>query len=192
MGRKYNFRPDKSRPKLLNYLILTKKQQKRLLKWTFYTLFLVLLSVVQDVLLSQVRIFGATTELIPCAIFVICILEGSQRGSVFALIASLCYLFSGTAPGVYSMVTITFLGVGSTLLRQAFLQERFSSCMICTVGATVLYQLGNFIFGLILGLTVAERFYGFVITAVLSLLVVPVMYPITKAIYRIGDQVWNE
>ena len=121
MGRKYSFRPDKTRPKLLNYLILTKKQRKSLLKWTLYTLFLVLLSVVQDVLLSQVRIFGATTELIPCAIFVICILEGSQRGSIFALIGGLCYLFSGTAPGVYSMVTITFLGVGSTLLRQVFL-----------------------------------------------------------------------
>lgn len=192
MGRKYSFRPDKTRPKLLNYLILTKKQRKSLLKWTLYTLFLVLLSVVQDVLLSQVRIFGATTELIPCAIFVICILEGSQRGSIFALIGGLCYLFSGTAPGVYSMVTITFLGVGSTLLRQAFLQERFSSCMLCTVGATVLYQLGNFLFGLILGLTVPGRIYGFLITAGLSLMAVPLLYLITKAIYRIGDQVWNE
>ena len=192
MGRKYNFRPDKSHPKLLNYLILTKRQQKNLLKWSLYTLFLVFLSLVQDVLLSQVRIFGATTELIPCAIFVICILEGSQRGSVFALVAALCYLFSGTAPGVYSMVTITFLGVGSTLLRQVFLQDRFSSCMLCTLGATVLYQLGNFVFGLILGLTVPDRFFGFVITAVLSLLVVPLIYLVTKAIYRIGDQIWNE
>ena len=192
MGRKYNFRPDKTEAKLLNYLILTKRQQKNLLKWSLYTLFLVFLSLVQDVLLSQVRIFGATTELIPCAIFVICILEGSQRGSVFALIAALCYLFSGTAPGVYSMVTITFLGVGSTLLRQIFLQDRFSSCMLCTLGATVLYQLGNFVFGLILGLTVPDRFFGFVITAVLSLLVVPLIYLVTKAIYRIGDQIWNE
>lgn len=192
MGRKYNFRPDKTEAKLLNYLILTKRQQKNLLKWSLYTLFLVFLSLVQDVLLSQVRIFGATTELIPCAIFVICILEGSRRGSVFALIAALCYLFSGTAPGVYSMVTITFLGVGSTLLRQVFLQDRFSSCMLCTLGATVLYQLGNFIFGLILGLTVPDRFFGFVITAVLSLLVVPLIYLVTKAIYRIGDQIWNE
>lgn len=192
MGRKYNFRPDKTEAKLLNYLILTKRQQKNLLKWSLYTLFLVFLSLVQDVLLSQVRIFGATTELIPCAIFVICILEGSQRGSVFALIAALCYLFSGTAPGVYSMVTITFLGVGSTLLRQVFLQDRFSSCMLCTLGATVLYQLGNFVFGLILGLTVPDRFFGFVITAVLSLLVVPLIYLVTKAIYRIGDQIWNE
>lgn len=192
MGRKYNFRPDKTEAKLLNYLILTKRQQKNLLKWSLYTLFLVFLSLVQDVLLSQVRIFGATTELIPCAIFVICILEGSQRGSVFALIAALCYLFSGTAPGVYSMVTITFLGVGSTLLRQIFLQDRFSSCMLCTLGATVLYQLGNFVFGLILGLTVPDRFFGFVITAVLSLLVVPLIYLVTKAICRIGDQIWNE
>ena len=192
MGRKYHFRPDKTRPNLLKYLIPTKNQRKLALKWSLYTLFLVLLSVVQDVLLSRVRIFGATTELLPCAIFVICILEGSQTGSVFALIAALCYLFSGTAPGVYSMVAITFLGVGSTLLRQIFLQEGFSSCMLCTAGATVLYQIANFVFGLLLGLTVPTRFYGFFITAVLSLAVVPLMYPVMKAIYRIGDQVWKE
>ena len=192
MGRKYRFRPDKTRPNLLKYLIPTKNQQKQALKWTLYTLFLVLISVVQDVLLSRVRIFGASTELIPCAIFVICVLENSQTGSMFALIAALCYLFSGTAPGVYSMVTITFLGVGSSLLRQIFLRKGFSSCMLCTVGATLLYQLGNFVCGLILGLTVPGRIYGFLITAVLSLILVPLMYPVLKAIYRIGDQVWNE
>ena len=102
MAKRPEFRPDKSSTSILSYFVLTRKQQKTLLKWVFYTLALVLISVVQDVLLSQVRIFGATTELIPCAIFVICILEGSQRGSVFALVAGLCYLFSGTAPGYWS------------------------------------------------------------------------------------------
>ena len=96
MAKKQEFRPDKPSTTLLSHLILTQKQQKTLLKWVFYGAFLVFLSVIQDVLLSQVRLLGATTELVPCAIFLICILEGTHTGSVFSLIAGLLYLFSGT------------------------------------------------------------------------------------------------
>ena len=67
MAKKYVFRPDKHRAKFFNQMMLTRKQRKQILKWSLYTLFLVVISVVQDVLLSRVRLFGATTELIPTA-----------------------------------------------------------------------------------------------------------------------------
>ena len=184
--------PDKPSISLLSRLMLTKKQQKTLFKWVFYGLFLVALSVVQDVLLSRVRLFGATTELVPCAIFLICLIEGTHTGSVFSLTAGLLYLFSGTAPGPYSMVAITFLSVGACILRQAFLQESFSSVMLCTAIAMVLYVIVNFAFGLFLGLTRFSRLHGFFITAILSLLTVPVFYPVVKAINAFGGHSWKE
>ena len=153
---------------------------------------LVFLSVVQDVLLSGVRIFGATSELVPCAIFLICVLEGAQNSCIFALISSLLYLFSGTAPGPYSMVAITFLCIGVCVLRQAFLQANFPAAMLCVAVAMTVYELVNFFFGLFLGLTLFSRFYGFLITAVLSLLVAPVLYPLFKSIGTIGGQSWKE
>lgn len=192
MAKKYEFRPDKSRINLLSYLLLTQKQQKAVLKWGLYTVLLVFLSVVQDVLLSQMRLQGATTELVPCAIFLICILEGSEKSSVFALVSSLLYLFSGTAPGLYSMVTITFLSIGACMFRQTFLQASFSSAFLCTAAAMTGYSLVNFAFGLFLGLTPLSRFHGFLITAGLSLLAVPVLYPILKAISTIGGPSWKE
>lgn len=192
MAKKQDFRPDKPSVTLLSHLILTKKQQKTLLKWVFYGLFLVVLSVVQDVLLSRVRLLGATTELIPCAIFLICLMEGTHVGSVFSLIAGLLYLFSGTAPGPYSMVAITFLGIGACIFRQAFLQESFSSVMLCAGLAMVLYVLANFAFGLFLGLTRFSRIHGFLITAVLSLLFAPAFYPVIKAINAFGGHSWKE
>jgi len=192
MAKKYEFRPDKPKFSLLTYLVLAQSQRRQLLKWGLYAVLLVTLSVLQDVVLSQVRLFGATTELIPCAIFLICIMEGTQQGSIFALVASLLYLFSGTAPGIYSMVAITFCAVGVCILRQAYLQERFSSAMICTSLAMLSYVLTNFIFGLFLGLTIWGRFHGFLITAVLSLLAVPVLYPVLKAIGKIGGQLWKD
>ena len=192
MAKKYEFRPDKPKFSLLTALVLAPSQRRSLLKWGLYAAVLVFLSVLQDVALSRVRIFGATTELIPCAIFLICVLEGAEKGSIFALAASLLYLFSGTAPGVYSMVAITFCAVGVCILRQAYLQERFSSAMLCVSLAMLLYVLVNFIFGLFLGLTVWSRFHGFLITAALSLLAVPVLYPLFKAIGKIGGQLWKD
>ncbi len=192
MAKKQEFRPDKPSTSILSHLILTKKQQKTLLKWVFYGAMLVLLSVIQDVLLSKARLFGSTTELIPCAIFLICILEGAHVGSVFSLVASLLYLFSGTAPGPYSMVAITFFAIGACIFRQAFLQESFSSAFLCTAVAMVLYVLCNFAFGLFLGLTPGSRFFGFLLTALLTLPSVPILYPIFKAIGAFGGQQWKE
>ncbi len=192
MAKKYEFRPDKPRTNLLHHLLLTKQQQKTVLKWTLYTALLIVVSVVQDVLLSPVRLLGATTELVPCAIFLICLLEGSHSGSIFSLVASLLYLFSGTAPGPYSMVAITFLSVGVCIFRQAFLQESFFAALLCCGAAMVLYELVNFVFGLFLALTPFSRIYGFLITAALSLLAAPIFYPILKAISAIGGQTWKE
>ena len=192
MAKKQDFRPDKPSISLLSHLILTKKQQRTLFKWIFYSLLLVILSVVQDVLLSKVRLLGATTELIPCTIFLICLIEGSHTGSIFSLIAGLLYLFSGTAPGPYSMVAIVFFSIGACILRQAFLQESFSSVMLCAAAAMLAYVLTNFAFGLFLGLTRFSRIYGFFITAGLSLLTVPLFYPVVKAIHAFGGQSWKE
>ncbi len=192
MAKKNEFRPDKPSTSLLSHLILTKKQQKTVLKWSAYALILVILSVLQDSMFSHLRLLGATTEPVPCAIFLICIFEGTQNGSVFALVAGTLYLFSGTAPGPYSMVAITFLAVGVCIFRQAYLQERFSSTMLCVSIAMVLYVLVNFAFGLFLGLTRFSRIHGFLITAALSLLFVPVLYPVIKAIRTFGGNPWKE
>ena len=87
MARKVEFKPDKPRTSLLNKLYLTQKQRRSLLKWVLYTLVLVFLSVLQDVLLCRMDILGATTELVPCGIFLICLLEGTESGCIFALVS---------------------------------------------------------------------------------------------------------
>ena len=192
MAKKYEFRPDKPRSGLLSKLYLTKLQRRALLKWCLYGLVLLALSVLQDVILSRVRIFGATTELVPCGIFLICILEGIHTGSVFALVASLLYLFSGTAPGPYAMVFLVVLAVLACIFRQAYWQRGFSSVALCTALSMVLYEVANFAMGLFLGLTSFGRIAGFGVTAVLSVLAVPVLYPGATAIGKIGGNTWKE
>ena len=192
MAKKQEFQKDKPSISWVSHFVLTQKQQKALLKWVFYGAILVFLSVMQDVLLSKVRLFGATTELIPCAIFLICIMEGSEKGGTFALAGSALYVFSGTAPGAYCMVLITFLAVFVCIFRQGYLQPSFAATMLCTVFCVIVYELLVFGLGLLLGLTLPSRMIGFAVTAGFSCLAAPVLYPIALFIGSIGGETWKE
>ena len=153
---------------------------------------LLVLSLMQDVILCRARLFGATSELVPCAIFLICIVEGTQKGSVFALVSALAYLFSGTAVGAYAMVLITALAVFMSIFRQSYLQKGFAAAMLCTGLAVFAYEIALFAIGVFLGHTYPGRFGGFCITAGLSFLAAPILYPLVQFIASIGGDTWKE
>ena len=192
MARKYEFRPDKPRISWLSKLYLTKLQRGILLKWALYALLLLVLSVLQDVVLCRFRLFGATAELVPCAIFLICVLEGAEKGGTFALVSSALYVFSGTAAGPYSMVLITFIAVFVCIFRQGYLQPGFAATMLCTVFSIIVYELVVFAIGLVLGLTIPSRLIGFAVTAGFSCLAAPALYPLALFIGSIGGETWKE
>lgn len=190
--RRKEFKADKPHSGFFGKLYLTKKQRQQILKWSLYGALLLVLSLLQDVVLCKVRLLGATTELVPVGIFLICILEGGESGSIFALISSLLYLFSGSAAGPYSMVFITALAIGVTIFRQAYLQKGLAAAILCAGTATFVYEMLQFLMGLFLRLTIASRFVGFVITAGLSMVAIPLLYPIALWIGTIGGETWKE
>ncbi len=192
MGLKKDFKSDKPHSGFWGKLYLTPKQRRGILKWTLYGVLLVALSLLQDAVLCKFRILGATTELVPVGIFVICLLEGAESGSIFALTASLVYLFSGTAAGPYTMLFITVLAIGVTIWRQAFLQKGFGAAILCAGTATVVLQLLQFLMGLFLQVTIPGRIIGFLITAGLSIAAIPLLYPIALSIETIGGETWKE
>lgn len=192
MAKKYEFKPDKPISGIFSKLFLTQKQRRSVLRWGLYSLVLLVLSVLQDVLLCRFRLFGATTELVPCGIFLICLIEGLERGSIFSLCAACLYLFSGSAPGNYAIVFITALSVGITAFRQSFLQKGFSAAMLCTGAATLVYQLAVFALGLFLGMTTFGRLGSRFVTALLTFAWAPLLYPILNAISTIGGEAWKE
>ncbi len=192
MAKKYEFRDDKPHSGLLDKLYITPKQRLSILKWTLLALAVLSLSVLQDVVLCRFRLFGATTDLVPCAIILICVIEGVERGSVFALCAATVYQFSGTAPGMYAMVFITLLAIAAAIFRQSYLQKGFSAAFVCAGGGLIIYELLVFLTGLFLGLSYPGRMLGFVITDGLTLLFLPLLYPIFLLIGSIGGSTWNE
>lgn len=190
--RKYEFKPDRTGSGALSKLFVTKKQRLSILKWALSGALLVGASVLQDVVLSRVQIFGATLNITAALLLMHCIMLDPEVGSPFILSAATLYWFSGSAPGVYVIALMTFIGVFAGIIRQGYLYDGFGSVMLCTVCSIGLYSLAVFGINGFLGLTSADRLPQHLLGALLSFCLMPVFYPIIKAIANIGGNTWNE
>lgn len=192
MAKKNEFKPDKPKTSWLSKLYVTPKQRRAILKWVLYSLVILVLSLLQDVVLCNLRPMGAAIELVPCAIILICLLEGVQSGCIFALLASLYYWFSGATLGAFAMVLITMLSVFLCMFRQGYMQKGFGANMFCMIIAMVVYNMALFLLAAILGMAPWARFGGSLLTAGIALLVTPILYPLLRSIESIGGETWKE
>lgn len=192
MAKKNEFKPDRLYSSWVSRLMPTRKQRKSMLKWTVYALLMLLLSALQDVLFSRVDVWGVTTELVPCGIILICLLEGSESGSVFALVGSSLFYFSGSAPGSYSIVLLTLSAIVVTIFRQAMLQSGLGAAIVCTALGLLLYECSTFLAAVMVDLTYWSRIIDFLKRAAVTLPAIPILYPISLAVGRIGGSTWNE
>lgn len=186
------FKPDKPRVSPLKPLRFTHLQWLQTLRWLCYIGVCVLCLVIQDTIMSRISIFGATTDLAVSAMLLITVIEGSDVGSVFILIASTIYYFSGSAPGPYSVGLLTVLGLAATFIRQVVWNRSRSSIVLCAGLAAMAYEFSLYLVGLFLGLTAWFRLPRFLLTGVLT---VAAMVPLYYCIYRIGQiggYTWKE
>ena len=190
--KKIEFRPDPSGYDVAGKLHLTKQQRQALLKWVLYSLVCVLGLVLQDSMLARLRFLGGGFQLAPALVILICVLEGCEGGSVFALCASLTYVFSGSAEGRYCIICLTLAAVLAAAFRQSYLRRGMGSDLTCVGAAMLAYELAVFCVGLALELTYAARWGAAVMSAILSTLAVAVLYLPLKHIGTIGGNVWKE
>ena len=190
--RKNEFKPDKIRSGFLSQLHLTKKQRRSFLKWLLVTLFLVVVSVVQDVIFSRADVLGGRLDLVSALLLLACVAQDPEIGSIFILTGSVFYWCTGSSPGAYAIALLTVLGVFFGIVRHCYLHQGFGSTWLCTAGAMVLYEAALFGIGLFLNHTDLARAPEFLIRAVLGVAVMPLFYPVIKAICSKGETTWNE
>lgn len=190
--RSIEFKPDPQTATWVKTFHLTVQQRLQLAKWALYILTIVLCLVVQDVIMSRIRLFGGTTDLAVCAILLITVIEGTDTGSLFVLIASTLYYFSGSAPGAYVIALMSFLGVAAVLLRQLYWHRSKGSIVLCTGIALMLYEIGLFVVGIAIGLTLPSRLIYFILTGVYSCLALIPLYSVIYKIGLIGGNTWKE
>ena len=192
LSKQSEFKPDPRQNSLSGLFHVTQLQKQRMLKWTLYVLTGILLLTIQDVIMSRVSIFGATTDLPVVYILLITVIEGVDVGSLFVLFASTIYYFSGSAPGPYCIGLLCAVGIIATLLRQAYLRRTKASIVICAGIAMTIYEMGLFVVGIGLGLTRWDRVFSFLISAGYSFGVMVLLYPLINKIGLIGGTTWKE
>ena len=192
MAKDYEFRPDQDSSGNFEKLLLNQRQRFGLLRWTLFALLSLLALLVQDSIVYRLDLFGAGLDLVPCVILMITALQGAEVGSIFSLVASILFYFSGSAPGPYAIPLLTILAILVAIFRQACLRQGFFSILLATALGMVCYELGLFAIGLFLRYTIAQWFFSALLTAGLSLLALPVAYPIARAISKIGGETWKE
>ena len=192
MAKNREFRPDRVGTGQLNKLWPTPKQQLRALCWLLYGAVSLMGLILQDVLLYRVNIWGGCTDVVPCIVLMVAVMQGAESGSVFALLLSVLYYFSGSSAGFYVIPLLTAVAVFVAIFRQAFLRQGFWALLLCSAMGMVLYELILFGVSLFLKLTVMHRAGAALTTAMLSLLAVPILYPVLLAIGKLGGDTWRE
>ena len=186
------FRPDAEGSSLRKLLHFTRQQRTDVLRWVLYCAVCVLMLLLQDVLMSRIAVLGATTDLAPAAILLIAVMENCETGSLYALIASLFYFFSGSAPEAYCVILITVFGMFFSLFRQQYLHRSVGSVVVCAGAAQIGYELGLWGIGLFLGLTRFDRLGRFFLTGVYSAACMVPLYWIFNKIGTMGGRQWKE
>ena len=187
-----DFKPDAKVSTWAKTSRLTALQRLRLLKWSLYAAVIILSLVVQDVVMSQLNLLGGTTDLAVAVILLITVIEGTEAGSLFVLIASLFYYFSGTAPGAYCIALMTVLGIAAVMFRQLYWHRSKGSIVLCAAIALMGYELGLFAIGLFEELTLWKHLSAFVLTGLYSCATLLAYYPLIYKIGLIGGNTWKE
>ncbi len=189
---KHEFKPDRQAASALSRLYVTKKQRLTLLRWLLIGAALLALSLLQDVVMSRLRSFGTTTDLVCGGILLCAMLLTVEQSAVFALWASLLFYFAGFAPGVYSIALLTALAIFFNILRHSYLRKGMFSVVVCAGAALMIYELTVFGIALFLEQTALARFGTFALGGGLTVAVLPGLYPVFSAVTKIGGELWKE
>lgn len=177
----------------LQKLRITKKQGRTLLKWALYAAVLVAIIVVQGVVLSRLPLFGARLNLICCYVVCVCVVEGPDRGGVFALCASLVWALSGAQLGFVSILVLTLGGMLCAIAMERLLRDNLATCAICCFAVSLVHESAIFLLLLFLHRVTGYQYLRILLPSVLfSMVGCPAFYYLARAITRVGGSLWNE
>ena len=193
MFRKKNeFKPDRTDSGTLKKLFITKQQRLAFLRWFLFSIGLLALSLVQDVVLSRFHILDATTNLVCGGLFLMCLMMSVDSCAIFALCASVVYYFAGFSAGVHCILLLTALAVFLNIFRHNYLRKNIFSLVLCSAIGLLIYEVLCFLFATFLEQTNIYRIRTACVTVLLTTAVLPLLYPFFVSIGKIGGETWKD
>lgn len=173
-------------------LHITRLQWRIFLKWALYAAAFLATVVLQTVILSRLPVFGAKVNLVPYFIGCVCIIEGADSGSVFALITSLVWAMSSGDLGYVSILVLTCGGMGLGLLMQKLFRRQLLTCIALCFALSLCHESAIFLLRLFLDAAAGSQFFRILIPGVLlGIPSCPVFYYLFRVIHRVGGNAWT-
>ena len=177
---------------LAGKLYLTQSQRMRVLRWSLCALTCFVVILFQDVIFSRITVFGCALSFVPAVILLVCMMSPLEGACVFALCAALFWSFDGAPLGSVSVLLLPLEAAVLGAWRQARLARNLTSVLLCCFLGLVIHEELRFFVALFLGRAPWAYWYQGLVTALFSFLVCPVLYPVIRAVGRIGGTQWNE
>lgn len=164
------------------------QRTKNTLMWVLYAVLFLFVLLVQTMVFGRTRFFGVKLNLIPVVIVCVSLWAGHEASGLFGLAAGFLWFLTGADDGSLSIVTFTVCGILASWLCANVFPRRFGSALILCLGALLLHEGVFFLLKYYLEEAAFSMALWVPVTAGLSVLSCPVIYPLAKAIGKAGGR----
>jgi len=174
---------------MLDSFYITPKQWMHILRWIVYTVSFVILMMIETVMIGRHTIMGVHLSFVPVMITCVCMIEGPERGGIYAFLMSLVWCFSGADYGYCSVAVLTCVPILASLICQNVIKGKFIPSLISSAVVLLVDQSFIFIIKYFLGYVGLNQYTSVLLPMVgLSVLSQPILFLLVKAISKIGDK----
>ena len=140
----------------------------------------------QTVVFGHLRVWGVKLSLLPVAVVCIAMHTGHEGGGLFGLLAALVWQFTGADDGSLALISFTLCGILAGWLCDSVCARRAAVALGLSLAALVLHEGAAFLMKFYLESADFSLIRWVPLTALLSVLACPVLYPLAKAIGKVG------
>lgn len=159
---------------------------KNILMWALYAVLFLMSCVLQTVLFGYARFFGVKLALVPVCLACIAMHVGSENGALFGLAAGVFWMLAGADGGVFHIILFPVCGAATGYLCDRYLNRRFVSALAMCLLTLLVTQICLFTLRVISGSVPFAAAPSVFAQIGLSMLAVPVVYPLAKLARKAG------
>lgn len=173
---------------MLDKFYITPGQWRHFFRWTLYSLLFLSAMILQTVIWGDDGFLGQNPHVVAVVILTVCMVEGTERGGLFALLTSTFWALSGIDRGALQILCLTTLPILSVywtrkLFSISYIPDLLSCGLILFITNTVDFLLRMFYDGV-----PGHMFFTRLLPGIgVTLLFQPLIYWLVKSMEKIGD-----
>lgn len=173
---------------MLEKFYITPGQWRHILRWALYTLLFLSAMILQTVIWGNDGFLGQYPDIVAVVIITVCMVEGPERGGLFALLTSTFWALSGIDRGALQILFLTVFPIlcchfSRKIFTITYIPDLISCGLILLLSNSAIFFLRIFYDGVPRHLFFTRLLSGILV----SLLFQPLIYWLVKSMEKIGD-----